>query len=198
MKFQDIKEARHTGGTMSVDDFDVGDKIILTSKMKSGIERRVAKIRSVRRTYVTYKEWYVTKQDIKRFGNEISNMPTSGQGALWPEDIGQNRYGLMHVEIVGRGPKRRDGSLRLQEARYGGSSDFINQVMDLIKKHQNSEKFSVERFIKTHVDEAQELLTKQFGKPTRNKHHSYYWGTDIFDIWLDPSEGGVWVVVEDN
>ena len=203
MKFQDIKEARYSGGTMSVDDFDVGDKIILTTKMASGTERRVAKIRSVRRTYVTYKEWYVTKQDIKRHGEEIKGYLTSGQGALWPEDIGQNRYGLMHVEIVERGPQRRDGSLRLQEAKYGGARDFIDQVMDLIKEYQHSEKFSVERYVGTPIEQAKEMLTKQFGaatiQPGASEDFEYnVWTVDDFAIYIDSSDDGVWVIVEDN
>lgn len=76
---------------MTYSDYKIGDTLLLTYKMKSGYDTRIAEVFDINYNgngLVTY---------VDRYGNNLGFM-TSGSGAFDPKTVGKKPFGLVAVE----------------------------------------------------------------------------------------------------
>lgn len=94
-----LREARYAFSGMNIEDFDRGDKILMTHHTLRGTETRAAEVSIVNHNnlgLVTFTPDYVNKDYLG-----------SGSGAFDPTKIGKKKYGLVKVEITRKRPMYR-------------------------------------------------------------------------------------------
>ena len=92
MKLFDLQEARYAFTGMKYEDFKQGDHIVMTHKLKNGIDKRAAVVTNVMpdEGMITFVPDHVLNKSYL----------SSGSGAFDPTRIGKKRFGLVDVEVV--------------------------------------------------------------------------------------------------
>ena len=144
-----------------LEDFRLGDKIIITSKMKHGIERRGAEVRHIDHGgygLVGYR------------GRQIGDHPQAGQGSFDPKKVGSHPYGKQHIEIVSR--RRQYGKIR--EAKYYGDHAIAGIIKGILSRQERAHQkvFGIEA---EELDEVVAAISRNFGEPRSYSEHSFYW-----------------------
>lgn len=87
-------ETRYAGRKLELSDFQVGDKIIITTRSLSGTENRIAVVRLINHNDLNGITYGPVHNDY---------FMSSGQGHLLPSDLtGEHRYGIIDVQIFSR------------------------------------------------------------------------------------------------
>ena len=93
MKLNQLHEAKYATPKLELDDFQRGDKIIITTRSLRGTERRIAEVRLINHNNLNGITFGPAYHD---------DYMSSGQGHFEPSEIGKNRYGIVDVQIFSR------------------------------------------------------------------------------------------------
>jgi hypothetical protein len=164
MKLSDIFEARYAGSRRTVDDYHLGDLIVLTwfNPRRSG--EQIQKIGQVR--YVSHKRGLVTFHGIRH-----PEYVQAVDGSFIPEKLGHKGYGLMDVEVIQRG--------NLQEATYyRDPPPILKQIVNDIFDPEAPSHYDIPEALS--YDDVVGHLTNMIGEEPARKHHNHVqWILDL-------------------
>ena len=93
-----INEARYIGRKLELSDFQVGDKIIITTRTLLSTEKRIAEVRLINHNDLNG----ITYGPVYHYNVMSSRFMSSGQGHLLLSEVGKHRYGIIDVQIFSR------------------------------------------------------------------------------------------------
>ena len=85
---------------MKIQDFNIGDILLVTSKTRNGYETRIAQVSEINfrnNGLITYQGYYNSQKDFLQ----------TGQGAFDPEKIGKKPFGTISICVIDSIPPSR-------------------------------------------------------------------------------------------